>query len=312
MRSRRSLPHSRGMPSAVAVEALTKRFGDLVAVDNMTFQIPDGAVTAILGPNGAGKTTTLRMLLGLVQPSGGTATINGKQYRELDQPCRHVGAMLESASFHPGRRARDHLRTMCDAARLPIARVDEVLHQVGLTDAGQRRVKGFSLGMRQRLGLAAALLGDPAVLVLDEPANGLDPEGVSWLRGLLRSYADHGRTVLVSSHLLAEVAQTVDEIVVVAAGRLVKQSTLADLARQVAPSVTVRTPHAQALRDALAAHGVNAHLTSLDTVLAVDTTPDNVGVIAAGVGLVIYEMNARRFNLEEYFLALTSSHAVIT
>ena len=173
-------------------------------------------------------------------------------------------------------------------------------------------MKGFSLGMRQRLGLAAALLGDPAVLVLDEPANGLDPEGVSWLRGLLRSYADQGRTVLVSSHLLAEVAQTVDEIVVIAAGRLVKQSTLADLAREIAPSVTVRTPHARALRDALAAHGVNAHLTSLDTVLAVDTTPDNVGVIAAGVGLVIYEMNARRFNLEEYFLALTSSPGVAT
>ena len=300
------------MPATVAVEALTKRFGELVAVDNLTFQVPDGAVTAVLGPNGAGKTTTLRMLLGLVQPSGGTATINGKSYRELHQPCRHVGAMLESASFHPGRRARDHLRTMCDAAGLPFARVDEVLHLVGLTDAGHRRVKGFSLGMRQRLGLAAALLGDPAVLVLDEPANGLDPEGVSWLRRLLRSYADQERTVLVSSHLLAEVAQTVDEIVVIAAGRLVKQSSVADLAREIAPSVTVRTPHAHALRDALAAHGVNAHLASPDTVLAVDTTPDNVGVIAAGVGLVIYEMNAQRFNLEEYFLALTSSPGVAT
>lgn len=312
MRSRGPRTHSRGMSSTVAVEALTKRFGDLVAVDNMTFQIPDGAVTAILGPNGAGKTTTLQMLLGLVQPSRGTATINGKQYRELDHPCRHVGAMLESASFHPGRRARDHLRTMCDAAGLPRARVDEVLDQVGLTDAGHRRVKGFSLGMRQRLGLAAALLGDPTVLVLDEPANGLDPEGVSWLRGLLRSYAEQGRTVLVSSHLLAEVAQTVDEIVVVTAGRLVTQSSLADLARRIGPAVTVRTPHAHALRDALATHGVNAHLTSPDIILAVDTTPDNVGVIAAGVGLVIYEMNAQRFNLEQYFLALTSSHGAST
>ena len=311
MRSGAALTHSRAMSSTVAVEALTKCFGDLVAVDNMTFKVPDGAVTAILGPNGAGKTTTLRMLLGLVQPNTGTATIGGKQYRELDQPCRHVGAMLESASFHPGRRARDHLRTMCDAAGLPEARVDEVLEQVGLTDAGHRRVKVFSLGMRQRLGLAAALLGDPAVLVLDEPANGLDPEGVSWLRRLLRSYADQGRTVLVSSHLLAEVAQTVDEIVVVAAGRLVKQSSLADLASEIAPAVTVRTPHAQALCTALAAHNVSAHLTSPDTVLAVDTTPDNVGLIAAGVGLVIYEMNAQRFNLEDYFLALTSSHRVI-
>ena len=209
--------------TSIQIHGLTKRFGDVVAVDNLSFEVAQGSITGFLGPNGAGKTTTLRMLLGLIEPTAGSATIAGKPYQELVDPFRHVGAVLESTSFHPGRRARDHLRVLCVAAGLPVARADEVLDEVGLADVGDRRVKGFSLGMRQRLGLAAALLGEPEVLILDEPANGLDPEGVHWLRKFLRNYAGQGRSVLVSSHLLAEIAQTVDDVVIVAKGRLVTQ-----------------------------------------------------------------------------------------
>jgi ABC-2 type transport system ATP-binding protein len=215
--------------AVIAIEGLTKRFGEVVAVDGLSFEVDRGTVVGFLGPNGAGKTTTLRMLLGLVAPTAGSARIDGRRYRELSEPVRHVGALLEASSFHPGRSARDHLRVVTTAAGLPLSRADEVLDQVGLAGAARRRVGGFSLGMRQRLGLATALLGDPEVLILDEPANGLDPEGVHWLRGLLRHLADEGRTVLVSSHVLAEVAQTVDQVVIVARGRLVTQSTLAAL-----------------------------------------------------------------------------------
>ncbi len=302
--------HSDGMTS-IQVHDLTKRFGDVVAVDNLSFEVEQGSVTGFLGPNGAGKTTTLRMLLGLVAPTAGTATIAGVPYRELVDPLRRVGAVLESTSFHPGRRARDHLRVLCVAAGLPIGRADEVLELVGLSDVGARRVKGFSLGMRQRLGLAAALLGEPEVLILDEPANGLDPEGVHWLRQFLRGYADGGRTVLVSSHLLAEVAQTVDQVVIIAAGRLVAQSSLADLAGRATPSVWVRTPQAEALRAALLARGTSAELRTADTVVALETTTDAVGLVAAGAGVVIYEMTAEHFDLEELFLELTTSKGAI-
>ena len=216
--------------AAITVQGLTKRFGDVLAVDRLSFQVDEGTVAGFLGPNGAGKTTTLRMLLGLVAPTSGTAEVGGRRYRDLADPARRVGAVLEAGGFHPGRSARDHLRIQATAAGLPQVRVDQVLEQTGLAGAARRRVGGFSLGMRQRLGLAAALLGDPEVLVLDEPANGLDPEGVHWLRGLVRGLADQGRTVLVSSHLLAEVAQTVDRVVIVDRGRLVANSTLADLA----------------------------------------------------------------------------------
>jgi ABC-2 type transport system ATP-binding protein len=204
--------------SAITVNGLSKRFGDVLAVDNLSFDVQQGTVVGFLGPNGAGKTTTLRMLLGLVTPTAGTATFGGRAYRELPAPTRTVGAVLEASGFHPGRSARNHLRVLATAAGIPHGRVDEVLGQVGLADAAGRRVGGFSLGMRQRLGLAAALLGDPAVLLLDEPANGLDPEGIHWLRGLIRRQADEGRTVLVSSHVLAEVAQTVDQVVIIAPG----------------------------------------------------------------------------------------------
>jgi ABC-2 type transport system ATP-binding protein len=293
--------------TSIQIQGLTKRFGDVAAVDDLSFDVKQGTVTGFLGPNGAGKTTTLRMLLGLVTPTDGTATIAGQPYQQLVDPFRHVGAVLESTSFHPGRRARDHLRVLCAAAGLPVVRVDDVLEQVGLTDVGRRRVKGFSLGMRQRLGLAAALLGEPEVLILDEPANGLDPEGVHWLRRFLRSYADQGHTVLVSSHLLAEVAQTVDDVVIIANGQLVTQSSLTDLADQARPGVWVRTPQPEALRDTLAAHGITAEVKTADTIVAIDTTTDTVGLTAAGAGLVLYEMTPQHFDLEEFFLELTTT-----
>jgi ABC-2 type transport system ATP-binding protein len=215
--------------TTIALRGLTKRYGDVLAVNDLHADFAPGRVTGFLGPNGAGKTTTLRMLLGLVTPTAGTALIDGTPYRELDRPTRRVGAVLEAGGFHPGRSGRSSLRAHAIAARLPTSRVDAVLSQVGLTDAAHRRFGGYSLGMRQRLGLAAALLGEPDVLVLDEPTNGLDPQGVRWLRVFIRSYAAAGGTVLVSSHLLAELAQTVDDVLIINRGRLVEHAPLADL-----------------------------------------------------------------------------------
>jgi ABC-2 type transport system ATP-binding protein len=291
---------------AITIQGLGKRFGAVVAVDGLSFEVDQGTVTGFLGPNGAGKTTTLRMLLGLVAPTAGSAKIDGRPYRELAEPTRHVGAALEASSFHPGRTARNHLRVVGTAAGLPLSRADEVLTQVGLAEAAGRRVGGFSLGMRQRLGLATALLGDPAVLVLDEPANGLDPEGIHWLRGFLRRLADQGRTVLVSSHGLAEVAQTVDQVVIIARGRLVTQSTLADLTSRTDQLVRVRTPQAAALRPLLAAQGIHTELIGTDLLTAVDTTAEAVGRAAAAAGIVLHEMTTEHSNLEEVFLELTT------
>jgi ABC-2 type transport system ATP-binding protein len=292
--------------SAINVHELTKRFGDVLAVDGLGFEVEEGTVVGFLGPNGAGKTTTLRMLLGLVTPTAGSATFGGRAYRELPAPTRVVGAVLEASGFHPGRSARNHLRVLATAAGLPGRRVDEVLRQVGLAEAANRRVGGFSLGMRQRLGLAAALLGDPEVLLLDEPANGLDPEGIHWLRGLIRGQADEGRTVLVSSHVLAEVAQTVDQVVIIARGRLVAQSTLADLTAGAATAVRVRTPQAEALRDRLAAGGTAVELDGPDQLVVTGVTSEQVGRAAAAAGIVLHEMRFERSNLEEVFLELTN------
>ncbi len=215
--------------AVVAVRALTKRFGEVVAVDDLTFSLSRGTVTGFLGPNGAGKTTTLRLLLGLAQPTAGEALVFGRRYGDLVQPARRVGAVLETGDFHPGRSGRDHLRSLALAAEIEPDRVEEVLELVELDAAASRRVRTYSLGMRQRLGLATALLGDPELLVLDEPANGLDPAGVHWLRGFLRRFADQGRTVLVSSHMLAEAAQTVDEVVIIDRGRLVATGPIDEL-----------------------------------------------------------------------------------
>jgi ABC-2 type transport system ATP-binding protein len=214
----------------VRVRSLTKRFGDLVAVDDLTFSLERGTVTGFLGPNGAGKTTTLRLVLGLAEPSGGEALVFGRRYRDLDRPAERVGAVLESNDFHPGRSGRDHLRALALAAEIPEVRVEQVLELVELAPAAGRRVKTYSLGMRQRLGLAGALLGEPELLILDEPANGLDPAGIHWLRTFLRGFADQGGTVLVSSHVLAEIAQTVDQVVIIDRGRLVAIMRLDELA----------------------------------------------------------------------------------
>ena len=287
------------------VRGLTKRFGDVVAVDGLDFTVRPGTVTGFLGPNGAGKTTTLRMLVGLVAPSAGQALVEGVRYSELADPVRTVGAVLEAAGFHPARTARHHLRTVARAAGIAGARVAEVLDMVGLADAADRRVGGFSLGMRQRLQLAEALLGDPRILVLDEPSNGLDPQGIAWMRGFLRWFASQGRAVLVSSHLLAEASQTVDEVVVLAHGRLVGQGPLDRLLAGVRGSVRVRTPDAAALLGALGAAGIDAREESPGLVVAEGAGPEVVGPIMADHRIVVYEMSSSGESLEHLFFAMT-------
>ena len=293
----------------IDIHGLTKRFGDVVAVDNLSFEVAAGAVTAFLGPNGAGKTTTLRMLLGLVEPTTGGATIGGRRYRDIAEPLLTVGAVLEASSFYPGRTARNHLRVHATAGGIDPARVPEVLDIVGLTDAAGRRVGGFSLGMRQRLGLATALLGDPDVLILDEPANGLDPEGVRWLRALLRGLAADGRTVLVASHILAEVAQTVDQVVIINHGRLVVQSSLDELTARASRVVRVRTPKAKALRQALKADGARPQLVAPDELRVTAASAERVGTVAAELAVPIYECTSEATSLEDVFFQLTETSA---
>lgn len=299
------------MPDSVApttsgrieIRGLSKRFGDVRAVDGLDLTVLPGRVTAFLGPNGAGKTTTLRMLLGLVQPTSGTATVDGVPYARLTQPLRQVGALLEASDLHPARSGRDHLRVQARAAAVDAHRVDEVLAQVGLTADAGRRAGQYSLGMRQRLGLAAALLGDPGVLVLDEPANGLDPEGIRWLRELLRHYAQQGRTVLVSTHLLAEVQQIVDDVVVIARGRLLYAGTLAGLEARVAPRVRVDSPDRPALIAALRAADLRVAESSAGIEVA-DTTAARVGALAFAAGVELHELVATGDSLEDVFLRL--------
>jgi ABC-2 type transport system ATP-binding protein len=290
----------------IEVHGLTKRFGPVLAVDQLSFQVQAGTVTGFLGPNGAGKTTTLRMLLGLVKPTDGTATINGRPYRQLPNPSHHVGAVLEAADIHPGRTVRNHLRVRATAGRIDPARVDAVLELVELTDAADRRVGGFSLGMRQRLGLAAALLGDPEVLILDEPANGLDPEGVRWLRAFLRGLGRQGRTVLVSSHVLAEVAQTADRVVVLDHGRLVTQSSLAELMAGASQVVRVRSPRVDELHAALVADGARSRVVAADRLEVTGSPPERVAVIAAERSIPIVESVTEAATLEDVFFRLTA------
>jgi len=293
----------------VSVQHLTKRFGSVLAVDDLSFDVLPGRVTGFLGPNGAGKTTSLRMMLGLVTPTGGTATIDGVPYAHLPEPQRAVGAVLESSDFHPGRTARNHLRVQASTARVPDSRVDEVLALVGLTEAAGRRVGGFSLGMRQRLGLAGALLADPTVLLLDEPANGLDPEGIAWLRAFLRGLAAQGRTVLVSSHVLSEVEQTVDDVVIIVDGRLVRRAPLAELTDR-GPTVTARTPTAGALVAAVQAAGLPAQLVDENTVEVSNAAPEQVGHLAFTAGIELHGLAARTDDLEQVFLRLVDqAHA---
>ena len=262
-----------------------------------------GKVTGFLGPNGAGKTTTLKILLGLSAPTAGSATIAGTEYRRLPDPMRQVGAALDSNTFHPGRSAAQHLKVIATAAGIPHRRVSEVLDQVGLSGAAGRRVGGYSLGMRQRLSLAGALMGDPGVLILDEPLNGLDPEGIRWMRGLLRSLAGEGRTVLVSSHLLTEVAQTVDEVVVLAKGRLITETTLADLTER-SSVIRARTTDATRLADVLLAAGIQVRVVDGATVEARGADGDTIGLAAAGAGLPILELSRHDEDLETLFFDL--------
>jgi len=289
----------------IEVRGLTKKFGSVVAVNDLAFSVQPGRVTGFLGPNGAGKTTTLRMLLGLVNPTAGSATIDGVAYRDLDAPSRRVGAVLEATSFHPARRARDHLKMIAMAAGIEFARIDEVLALVGLTGDARRRVGGFSMGMRQRLELAAALLGNPGVLILDEPSNGLDPQGIVWLRDLLRHLAAEGRTVLVSSHLLAEMAQTVDDVVIVSQGVLRAQGPLASLVAQSRSSMRIRSPEADRLAAGVAQLGMAARRPAADVVVVDGVTPEQLGPLLAANRVVIYEMFQESRGLEDLFLSLT-------
>jgi ABC-2 type transport system ATP-binding protein len=295
------------MPSAIEVHGLSKEFGPLRAVDKLTFEVEAGRVTGFLGPNGSGKTTTLRMLLGLVSITEGTATFGGRRYVELDHPIHHVGAVLEATSFHPSRRAEDHLKSVAIGAGIPLQRVDETLELVGLADVARRRVGKFSLGMRQRLQLATALLGDPEILILDEPSNGLDPQGIQWLRTFIRHQASIGHAILVSSHLLSEMEETVDDVVIVSHGRLVLQTTLAELATQAGTStgMRVRTPEMERLRAVLDAVPV-AYTQSGPDALTIDgATPEWFGPLAAQHQIVLYELVHDRGTLEDVFLSLT-------
>jgi ABC-2 type transport system ATP-binding protein len=288
----------------IEVEGLTKRFGSTLAVDDLSFSVEPGRITGFLGPNGAGKSTTMRVILGLVKPTSGRTSVLGQQYRDLSEPVRRVGVLLETFDAHPGRSGRNHLRVLAVAGGIPRSRVDEVLALVDLREASRRRVKGYSLGMRQRLGLAAALLGDPEVLVLDEPANGLDPQGIRWLRDFLRSLAGEGRTILISSHVLSEVAQTVDEVVIIHRGKLIRHAAMADVETMAAGSTIVRSPTAERLAELLADAQIEA--TSLaDGGLSVAAPPERIGEIAAEHRIVLHELSVERASLEEVFLELT-------
>ncbi|MDQ1085365.1 MULTISPECIES: ABC transporter ATP-binding protein [Microbacterium] len=295
------------MPDGQVLElvGLTKRFGAISAVDGLTARVEPGQVTGFLGPNGAGKTTSLRMLLGLVRPTSGTATVGGRPYSELASPLRTVGAALEASSFHPGRSAANHLKVYARAASLPTTRIDEVLGLVGLADVAGRRVGGFSLGMRQRLGLATALLGDPGVLVLDEPANGLDPEGIRWMRSLLRHLAEEGRTVLISSHLLAEVQQTVDALLIISRGRLVFQGGIEDLADPDEFATVVDSLDREALSRLLDDRGIEHQLLRNGFTIR-HHDPVEIGALAAGAGIALSNLQSKGASLEDIFLELVS------
>ena len=296
--------------ASIEVRDLSKRFGSVVAVDGLSFDVEAGRVTGFLGPNGAGKSTTLRALVGLVQPTSGGATFGGTPYEQLEHPSRQVGVVLEDTAFHPGRTARNHLRVLATAGEHPLARVDEVLAEVGLTDAAGRRVKGYSLGMRQRLAIAAALLGDPQVLILDEPANGLDPPGIAWMRGLLREQAGRGRAVLVSSHALAEVSQSVDDVVVIAGGALRGRGTLqAVLGGGEGDQATeLQVVDPDAMLAALERRGLRVERDG-DKLYVVGADVRQVADIAAEERAVVLGMAPRTRSLEAAFFALTGGTA---
>jgi ABC-2 type transport system ATP-binding protein len=293
----------------VEIRDLSKRFGRVEAVKDLSFDIEAGRVTGFLGPNGAGKSTTLRALLGLVRPSAGTATFDGRLYEDLERPSTRVGAVLEDAAFHPGRTGRNHLRVMAVTGEHPPERVVEVLADVGLTQAADRPVKGYSMGMRQRLAIASALLGDPEVLILDEPTNGLDPPGIAWMRGLVRRQADNGRAVLISSHLLAEVAQSVDDVVVISHGELKARGPLEQvLGGDGGPVTEVRSQDDERLADALAARGLAVQHDGA-ALLVPGATPEQVGAVAGDEGVYLTGLAPRSRSLEQAFFDLTGGES---
>ncbi|GAA2408526.1 MULTISPECIES: ATP-binding cassette domain-containing protein [Mycobacteriaceae] len=289
----------------IQLTGLTKVFGRKRAVDDLTCSVEPGFVTGFLGPNGAGKSTTMRMIVGLDRPTSGIATVLGKTYHELKHPLRSVGALLDARQVHPNRTARAHLRWLAASNKLPKARVDEVLNIVGLTDVAGKQAGTFSLGMSQRLGIAVALLGDPEVLLFDEPVNGLDPEGIRWIRTLMRDLASEGRTVLVSSHLLAEMANTADRLLVIGRGQLISSSTMAEfLTSSGSDTIRVRSPQLERLHELLTAQDASAQLA--DGVLLVrGISTEQVGELAAGHGIVLHELAAQQASLEEAYMRLT-------
>jgi ABC-2 type transport system ATP-binding protein len=294
----------------IEATSLTKRYGSTVAVDDLTFTVADGRVTGFLGPNGAGKSTTMRLIVGLDAPSAGRVTVNGRPYHDRRFPLHEVGALLEAKAIHPSRSARNHLRWLADSNGISRARVDEVLEQVGISSVARKRSGTFSLGMSQRLGIAAALLGDPEVLLLDEPVNGLDPEGIQWVRRLLRSLASEGRTVFVSSHLMSEMALTADHLIVIGRGRLIADASVDEVIAQASANhVKVVSPQAPALRSLITAAGANVDAAGADALIVTGLECRDVGIIAAGAGITLYELSPQEASLEEAFMEMTRDSA---
>ncbi|MFI8364420.1 ABC transporter ATP-binding protein [Streptomyces sp. NPDC085612] len=299
--------------NSIEFRELTKTYGDHRAVDGLTFDVLPGRVTGFLGPNGAGKSTTMRLLLGLDRPTSGTALIGGRRYLDLQEPLRRVGALLDAQSAHGGRTARDHLHVLAAAGGIPVRRVDEVLEQSGLATVARKRIKSFSLGMRQRLGIAAALLGDPGVLLLDEPTNGLDPEGIIWIRELMRSLAAEGRTVLVSSHLMSETSALADHLVVLGNGRLLADTSMQEFINsRSTPRVRLRTSDPVRLRVALAREGFELQSAEDGRWTVEDVHAEQLGALAAREGVPLLELADERASLEQAYLDLTADHARFT
>jgi ABC-2 type transport system ATP-binding protein len=295
------------MLSMIDAQHISKRYGERLAVDDLTFTVQPGVVTGFLGPNGAGKSTTMRMILGLDAPSSGTVTVNGKAYNQLAAPLHEIGAMLEARAIHTGRSAYNHLLAMAQTHAIPRRRIDEVIDMVGLQSVARKRAGGFSLGMGQRLGIASALLGDPTTVILDEPANGLDPEGILWIRTLLKRLAAEGRTVFLSSHLMSEIALTAEHVIVVGRGKLIADTSVADIVAQASEhaAVRVRTPEAARLRTGLVAEGATVTSTERDVLEVQGLESERIGEIASGQRVVLHELTPQKASLEDAYMALT-------
>ncbi|MFD3482347.1 ATP-binding cassette domain-containing protein [Streptomyces sp. NPDC058665] len=291
----------------IEVEGLTKRFGKKIAVDHLSFQVRPGVVTGFLGPNGAGKSTTMRMMLDLDIPTGGSVRIDGKHYRDLEEPVKYIGALLDAKAMHGGRSAYNNLLCLAQSNRIPVRRVNEVLDTVGLTAVAKQKSKGFSLGMGQRLGIAAALLGDPEILMFDEPVNGLDPEGIHWIRNLMKTLAGQGRTIFVSSHLMSEMSLTAEHLIVIGQGKLLANTSMADFIHENSRSfVRVRTPQREQLLDALSEGGFTV-VEAEDGTLEIDgSSSEQIGELAARQQVVLHELSSQRASLEDAFMQMTA------